>query len=78
MYYGLVRKPEDQLPGLISAYVQVGGRRHRIGTGSGEAAREGRGGSLEDRVGRGQAFGRVVLARIIVRPLRCAVGTVRV
>lgn len=36
MYYGLVRKPEDQLPGLISAYVQVGGRRHRIGTGSGK------------------------------------------
>lgn len=75
MYYGLVRKPEDQLPGLISAYVQVGGRRHRIGTGSGEAAREA---VLEDRVGRGQALGRVVLARIIVRPLRCAVGTVRV
>lgn len=26
MYYGRVRKPEDQLPGLISAYVQVAGR----------------------------------------------------
>lgn len=38
MYYGLAREPEDQLPGLISAYVQAGGRRHRIGTGSGEAA----------------------------------------
>lgn len=54
MYYGLVRKPEDQLPGLISAYVQVGGarRRRRAGTGSVRSCVHGRGGSLEDPVGR--------------------------
>lgn len=54
--YGLVRKPEDQLPGLISAYVQVAGR--SVGTGlqwgPGSCLRGKRGGSLEDRVVRGQ------------------------
>lgn len=71
MYYGLVREPEGQLPGLISAYVQVGGERRgrRDGTGSGEAGCAG-GGSLEDRVGWGQGWWRVVPMRVIVRPLR--------
>lgn len=57
MYYGLVRKPEDQLPGLISAYVQAAGR--SVGTGlqpgPGSCLGGKRGGrSLEDRVGRSQ------------------------
>lgn len=38
MYYGVVKKPEDQLPGLISAYVQSAGtkRGHRVAAGTGE------------------------------------------